>query len=329
MRVLLVGLGPVGCVMGHHLQRGGAEVGAFLKPAHLAEAQEGFRLRRLPRSGPPESFRPARLADAIDALDGSEWDVVLLCVGSPALRRGEWLEQLVARCSDALIVGLQPGLDDAADVARLAGPQRTGWGAIPFVAYAAPLPGETLDAPEVAFWFPPGMRMPFSGDDPRLDAFIGLLNRGGLPARRVSDAAALAIEASPVLNLHMAALEHAGWRLDAIRADRSLLRLTARATREALTAVAASRQRRPPLWRHLPFAPLARLATRLAPRLLPFPVETYLRVHFTKVGDQTREQIERWAGVASAHGLSSEALTALGEALGQPRSSVAGGRGAR
>lgn len=325
MRVLLVGAGPVGCVTGYHLARGGAEVAFLVKEAHAAEARAGFRVRRLPRRAPAERFHALAVHAAVDDVDPSV-DVVVLCVSSPALRRGPWLEELLARCPEALVVGLQPGVDDEEQVARRAGRRRAAWGLVPFVAYAAPLPGEEVE-PEVAVWLPPGARMPFSGGDGRLDAVIEALTRGGLPARRVADAGAMGALASPLLNLHMAALERAGWRLDGVRADRALLRLATRATREALDAVSAARGRSAPWWRGLPFHVVVPALARLAPRTLPFDVEAYLRIHFTKVGDQTREQIARWVALAEEAGLPSGALRALAGELGAP--GVAAGRGAR
>src|SRR5690606_15617345 len=148
---LLVGSGPVGCVMGHHLRRGGVEVSLLVTERHAAEAREGFRMRRLPRRRPAEPFADFPVHTRAASVDPRSVDAVVLCVASPALGRGSWRGELLARCPDALVVGLQPGVDDEAEVARLAGRHRTAWGLVPFVAYAAPLPGEALDAPEIAY----------------------------------------------------------------------------------------------------------------------------------------------------------------------------------
>ena len=47
MRALIVGAGAVGQVYGLHLQRGGAEVGFFVKERQAAQANRRVRVARL------------------------------------------------------------------------------------------------------------------------------------------------------------------------------------------------------------------------------------------------------------------------------------------
>lgn len=90
---------------------------------------------------------------------------------------------------------------------------------------------------------------------------------------------------------YLTALEAVDWSLRALRAS-SELALAARAGREAIAIVART-------WG--PPAPIARLGMALAvrpvlvtlalwfaERVMPLPLEAYLRTHFTKVGEQTR-----------------------------------------
>jgi hypothetical protein len=63
-----------------------------------------------------------------------------------------------------------------------------------------------------------------------------------------------------------------------------------------------------------------RLATRLAPALMPFDIETYLQVHFTKVGDQQRASVDAWIRWAGAHDYPHEAMVALRARMGQTAS---------
>ena len=54
-----------------------------------------------------------------------------------------------------------------------------------------------------------------------------------------------------------------------------------------------------------------RLATRIAPALAPLDLETYLRVHFTKVGAQTLASLSDLVTTAKTHNLPSDALAQL------------------
>jgi 2-dehydropantoate 2-reductase len=56
---------------------------------------------------------------------------------------------------------------------------------------------------------------------------------------------------------------------------------------------------------------LTQLVLGLAPYLLPFDLETYLRYHFTKVGAQTRAAIAVYMELGAALGLPSAHLEQL------------------
>jgi 2-dehydropantoate 2-reductase len=74
-----------------------------------------------------------------------------------------------------------------------------------------------------------------------------------------------------------------------MRSD-GLTKLGARAAREAITVVAHQRGIRAPLGPRLAARPFAfRALLRIAPRIAPVDLETYMRVHFTKVADQMHE----------------------------------------
>lgn len=310
MKVLIVGAGAVGQVFGYHLQRGGAQVTFFVKEKYAAAARAGFTLYNLGRGREALSFEGFGVVTSAEEVAGEPWDLVLLTVASPALRAGDWLSELAAATGDATLAGLQPGLGDAALVREIAGEDRVVWGVIELIAYQAPLKGEDLGA-GVAFWIPWWLIFPFSGPDARTQAVVSAFRAGGLRSRQVADTVTLTATGSPVLNLHIAALEAAGWSLSAVRADRELLRLTHAATREAV-AVAAHEHGVPvPLWTRLVRPWQVRLLAWLAPRVMPLDVETYLQFHFTKVGEQTQEQLERWSGLARERGLSHQALDAL------------------
>lgn len=318
-RVLLVGAGAVGQVYGHHLQAGGARVAFKVREKYLAVCREGFVLHRL-RLGRRRTLRYR--ADAFaspDELRAGEWDQVWLCVSATALR-GEWLGALCDRLGpETTWVLLSPGLADRELLAAHVGPERLVQGMISLVAYAAPLPGEALP-PGVAYWLPPLAPSPFSG--PRAGAVVQALRAGGCPAREVADAAAQGAQGSALLMPHVAALECAGWSLRRLRRSRELA-LAAGAAREALAVVAAHRGApRPPVRRFVRPA-TSSLLLAVAPRAVPFPLEAYLRVHFTKVGDQTSLMLDEYQRRGEALGVPTPRLSALAERLAAARRGAA------
>jgi len=251
----------------------------------------------------------------VDEVGAGRWDAVVLCVSSTALRAGDWLERVAASTGDATVLGLQPGPEDPSLVGAHAGPERLVWGMITLIAYAAPLPGEEVPQSGVAYWVPPFTAVPLSGPEERVRPIAGMFRRGGMRARVVPDVAPTIALGGPALNLHVAALECAGWRLDALRRDRPLLDLTGAAVREVTAAVAHRLDVKPPPWLSLLRPWLVRLALRFAPTLLPLDLETYLRVHFSKVREQTLLLIDQWESLAAESGGEGRALRALRDRL--------------
>ncbi len=312
MRVLVVGAGAVGQTFGYHLQQGGAEVHFLVKPAYAEACRGGYTLLDLRRGGveAPLRFHPDGVCTGTDEVHAQRFDVVLITVNSAALTLGTWLEELVAAAPEATIAGLQPGLGDWDRVRELAGAERVIWGVIELIAYQSPLPG--AEGPEgVAYWIPSWLMFPFSGPSGRVAPLVQAFRAGGLRSREVEDVTVLTAVGAPALNLHMAALEAAGWSLDALMADGELLQLTSAAVREASGAAAHSLGVSVPLWVRWMRPWHLRLLARFARRTLPLDLETYLRFHFTKVGEQTRMSLERWIATAEEAGLPSEAMRAI------------------
>ena len=303
MKALVVGAGAVGQVFGHCLARGGAEVTFLVKPkyadqraftmhalnGHQTEAWTGFSVITEPTGG---------------------FDQVYITVDSTALH-GDWLPALVRATGDATLVFLQPNLRDV-EVIDAAVPDRARvvMGTIGFISYHAPLPGETrFDEPGMAYWFPPGGKSPFSGG--RADAVVAALRAGKLPSKVVRDVRRDAAFPSAVLTTFVTALEASDWSFDDLKAE-----LGARAAREAVHVAGHELSARPPLAMRLATRPLAfRAICALGPALIPLPLETYLRVHFTKVGAQMHASLASYVEKGRAAGLPTGALEDLARLL--------------
>src|SRR5690606_3757929 len=113
--------------------------------------------------------------------------------------------------------------------------------------------------------------------------------RGGLPARKVSELSTRVHYAAAFLMPMLAVLESVDWEFDRFR-SRERLGHVLRASRQAMAAVAHHLSGRPPIELRLAARPfVVRAILAIGGRIVPFDLEAYLRAHFTKVGDQTRD----------------------------------------
>ncbi len=309
MHVLVVGAGAVGQAYGRHLQLGGARVTFFVKPAHVAELEGGVTVDPLNERTGPVRWKDFDLVTTADEVRAGAFDSVWLCVATPALEGG-WLDALATAAPRATIVSLQPGLEVTRRLAERVGASRLVIGLITLISWQAPLPGETMVPPGVRYWFPPLAAAPFAGPASRVEPLVAALEHGGFPARMVKDVVPLAAGGEAVLQPFIMALEASGWSFATLRSGK-LLDVGAAAAREFLAVAEAVHHRS--LWpqRALARPTFFRLVLALGPKLVPFPLETYLRVHFTKVGAQTRLLLDETIRLAEQHRLPHPALDEL------------------
>jgi hypothetical protein len=318
MRVLVVGAGAVGQVYARHLQLGGAEITFYVREKYRAEVARGFDMYPLNRKAKLRT-EPVRF-DGVTAITApgeirAPYDQVWITVSSPALR-GAWLPELVAATGpDATYVVLQPGLDDR-KIVEAAGvvSARIVVGLISMISYHAPLPGETrFPKPGMAYYLPPSPSL-FTGE--RADAVVAALRAGQQPAKRHKDAQLASLLPGSIMMAYLVGLEASGWSFRALFRG-PYAKLAARGSREAVAALAAAHGRRVPLGlRLLARRTTLRLGLWFGVKIVPLDLETYLRVHFTKVGDQTREFMASYVALCEREGLPAEALRELIAALG-------------
>ncbi len=315
MKALLVGAGAVGQVYGRHLQLGGAEVSFFVKEKYRAQAEAGYTLYPLHDGREPVRFEGFGVLTDLEQVRAEAWDQVWLCVSTTALH-APWLqpflEAIVAspQGSALTLVALQPGFAELDHIEAQGFPRaRVVQGLIALISYQAPLEGEDLPQPGVAYWLPPLTKSPFSspaGDEARVKAVVGALKAGGCPASRVDDAGVQGAFGSSLLMPHLCGLEIEGWSLAALRKS-ATLRLAGDGSREALGVMGAVHGTKPDFaLRAATQSWLMRPLLCAAPKLMPLPLEPYLRYHFTKVGDQTRFMMQRYVDVGRERGLPTE-----------------------
>jgi ketopantoate reductase len=307
MRVLIVGAGAVGQVYGRHMRLGGADVSFLVKEKYAEECRRGFVLYPLNRSRArrTEPVRLDRCGVVTSAAEAGKetWDTVVLTVASTALREGTWLDELAANVGGATLVALQPGLRDRGILAARWGEKALVAGMISMISYHAPLPGETrFPEPGMAYWFPPLGPSPFSGPEERLLPVLALLRAGGMPVKRHADVPRANAVPNALMMPLLVTLEAAGWSFQKVRESRELVALGVRAAREALRLAVRESGAVAPFSTRF-FGPLfVRFLTRLAPLVVPLDVETYLKVHFTKVGPQTRQFMRMYMELGEKEG---------------------------
>lgn len=314
VRALLVGAGAVGQVYGRHLALGGAEVSFFVREKYAEEMRRGVQVYPLNRKK-RERWTPVEFADygvvtTVDEVREGGFDQVWLCVSATALR-GDWLGELLAAAGEAAtVVLLQPGLEDRDFLLERVAEERLVQGVISLISYQAPLPvqADEIAVPGVAYWFPPMGPSPFFGE--RAQEVVSALKAGRCPAtisrRGVRSAAGM----SAVLMPHLVALEGAGWSFSGLRKS-GYLADAAAASKQALGVVKARKGVGTRMLGLLarPFA--MKMLLRVAPKVVPLPLEPYFEYHFTKTGDQTRFMLEEYAANGRAAGLPVDAIERL------------------
>lgn len=284
---------------------GGAQVDAWVRPYQREQAEAGVTLYPLSlfrRRPAPVSMYLNAVHTEVSTVAAQPPDQIWLCVPAPALR-GPWLGELLQAAPKALVVSLSPGVRDRDLLLEHCEPQRLVQGMIPIVSYQTPLEGEERPQPGVAYWVPPLIRHPFSGEREAVREASQYLGRGGWGVTYDPKLSYHAGSASALLIPMVAGLELAGWSFrELARADSTHLALNA--AREAIALIAAKENRRPAPLRFLAKRWLVGTGLRLGSLAAPLPLETYFRYHFEKTGAQTRDMLEEYI--------------ALGETLQQP-----------
>ncbi|MBN1948024.1 MAG: hypothetical protein JW797_20315 [Bradymonadales bacterium] len=289
MDILLVGAGAVGQAYGLFLHQGGASVSFLVKEKYASDLASGLRIYPLNAKPRPTecSLEGFQTLTHIGQVGERCWDQVWLCTSTDALLSGTWFAELAEQAGRSTVVTLQPGAQVLPFLRSHCPEDRIVSGLITLIAYRCPLPGEPL-LPGVACWIPPLTSTPFSGSPMRVQMIVATLRRGGCPAKANPATASQGAFATAALQPAIVALEGAGWQMHNLRKS-PLLPLAAKAAREAIEATAADLGATPPFYRRILSGFFYRRAFGLVSRLAPFDLETYLKIHFSKVGIQTRQ----------------------------------------
>ena len=164
MNILLVGAGAVGKVYGRHLALGGASISFLVKEKYAETARSGFSfyvLNETKMKSTAQLFMNFSVFAETSSLKARQWDYVILCMASNALK-GQWLDELLAATRSATVVSLQPGLHDHDYLLTKLPAARLIDGTVSIISYESPLAGESRTIPGTAYWIPPGGVAAFS-----------------------------------------------------------------------------------------------------------------------------------------------------------------------
>jgi ketopantoate reductase len=321
----ILGGGTVAQCYAHFLLRAGFRVRFIVREARARRLQTGFCIRDLNASGRPVIRYPfgAGWDVALDVpSEGSETpSVVVQAVDSPALR-SEWMQARLDRLPTGCpVVVLQPGIEDLALVGTHTGTESLIPGVIALIAWPAPLEGEasypedTASMERTSLWLPPGGALPFGGPEALARPLVEALRAGGTRAKWSPSNVRSAAVGGAVMVTAIATLNAADWSLARMRSS-PFRNLAAAAAREAISVVEAKTETQAPATLRAIASPVVLGALAgMGPWFVPFPLETYLEVHFTKVAEQTRMHLRGHIEGAAERGLPHEALDELMQRL--------------
>lgn len=319
MRILIVGAGATGTVLGSALSRGGAEVSFHVRPHHRARIAEGLTLHRqelFTRS--TQRLEGAGITTNTTEVAATPWEQVWFTTPSDALREA-WLDEFLPATGSATLVALQPDPEDIQYLRDHGGrDHRIIQGLIQFSAWQSPLPHEPRDLDGVTCLLPPGSAMLFDAEYPDSETIVAMLRRGGLRASVRKNLPAHAARLAATLQPLIAGLELAGWSLERF-SRHELLDLAVQASHEAVRAECARFSTTEP-WssRLLLNRVTAFAALRALPWIPGWNAEAFLAYHFSKVDRQTRMMLATYQRHARLHALPHEALDTLIGALPPP-----------
>ncbi len=316
MNILIVGAGAVGTVYGRHLQMGGTKVSFFVRPKYVPSCKRGFTFYVMNR---PRKYRYQAtemhgfdVFSQLDEISTKTWNYVVLAISSTALR-GKWFEEFIRAIGNANIVTLQPGIDDREYILEHFPKERLIEGTIPIVSYLAPLPGEFVPKPGIAYWLPPGSVAYFSGPFQETKTFVEVLRKSPFPAKMVSDARQKIAVPSLILTYLIAALEIAQWKFDKLQRGKELI-IACQGMKEGIKIIARHRNLRKPF--SIGLKPITFQTVLFLSRwLVPFDFETYLRIHFTKVQEQMHQALIDLLNLSKYYSIAAPATLRLQQEL--------------
>jgi len=303
MNILIVGAGAVGLVYGYHFANAGHQVTFLVKEKYQQaledDKQEGIVLYQLNKDKDlqrPLRFNNFSTITQWDKADG--FDLIILSISSTALRQlplAAIKEKVVSSKKSANLLMLQPSEEDLEHLAQVIPKEHILQGMITLISYQTDNINEGVNPAGTAYYLPP-LPMPISASQlPQqkntLKNAVSLFQQSGVKAKSVNSALDESRIMSAFFMTFLCALEAANWKLNRLKDSAQLLSQLAEAQRALLPLKVGGNSITIMLKKialNLILRPwFYKLLIILSPRLIPLPLEAYLKKHFLKVRPQT------------------------------------------
>lgn len=310
-RVLIIGAGAVGTSYAYFLSKQ-HDVSFLVKDKYVNELKSGFLFDWMNKKHQETELFTDYETYGYDSIDPEQaWDMIIVTLATTALPK---LDFTNINTTGATILSLSPGLDDL-DVlkSRLANKQygTIVTAMISLISYTNDIDGKFA----CHYYASPAMPMPFSDIEnspkPQAKQVAKLFNDAGIKSKAVKSSVKSSIYPNIFLTMFVLALEAAGWSFDTLKNSGYLLDSMRQSIQALNTASKKEYGLMSPIHGYLLPNFVLRLGLKLAPSLFPFDIETYLKQHFTKVGEQSYEHARHYIDIAKKHGVDAQVVEGL------------------
>jgi hypothetical protein len=284
----------------------------LIKEKYRAEMEAGVVLYHMNKDKSliqPIRFAEYQLATSNADVAKKNWDQIYLCISSTALQAFDFVEFNKHLSGQPTIVFLSSSGSDLDVLQKVFAPEQIVQGMITLISYHTPLATEKVEIPGTAYWLPPMMPMPISGNVARRNEVIQTFQSGKIKAKISESAQIESLFPSAFLASFLTALESKGWGFKALGKDLVLLKDLQITVNELYMALEKKYNvKRPALIGLISKPGIVKLLLRLAPKVMPMDIETYLEYHFMKVRSQTRLYMSNYLQIAKEVGTGHQKL---------------------
>ena len=306
--ILIVGAGSVGLVFGYYLAKAGFSVTFLIKKKYQSEFEKGTFLYNLSKDKhlkSPIHFQEFSTIISFDELNSKNWSQIYFCISSTALHAFDFTAFNANIKGEPSIIKLQPGIEDLELLQKKYPKERIIEGMISLISYPCPMPTEKVKQSGTAFWFPPLSPIPFSGEKKRKNEIIQTFKAAGISATSSKDVFKDGLFPSGFLAGLVSSLELADWKFSELKNSKVLLHGFKALNNEIFEVLEQQYScKRPLIIKLINRKWIFRLLISIAPKLVPFDLETYLKVHFSKVKDQSIFHLNNYKDAGSKGGVS-------------------------
>lgn len=324
VKVLIVGCGAVGQVFGLSLQKAGAELGFYARPASADRLRQALDRGGLPlfqtsylRRRNPIAHRLENYQVVTDAAESQSFkpDQIWFTTPSPVYY-SEWFREFLLQVPSQRVVCFAPEGGRSEFIPEGVDAERLVFGGITFISWQGDLEGGGGRPEGVNFWLPPMLSLPLAGTGAACREVKQLLKIAGLrsAAQKPGFGSSLASVTAGMLAF-VAGLELAGWSFGAFRKSPWLERAACASREGVLSQLPRAGIFTRALLRALCSSTGFWLITLLLPALFPFDLDKYLRFHYRKTRDQTLTVLDVFAKDGQRRGLPVEYIRLLLQGL--------------